>query len=101
MTNLLDLPAEILTQICEQLCYHCRNPRHFVNADEEESIEDKRALAKLCRTSRTLLNLEQPLWQEGSLDAGCSNNGDDDNDGDYGNDGEYDNDGDYDGDCDG
>lgn len=61
MTNLLDLPAEILNQICEQLCYHCRNPRHFVNADEEESVEDKRALAKSCRTSRILLNLGQPV----------------------------------------
>lgn len=61
MTNLLDLPAEILNQICEQLCYHCRNPRHFVNADEEESVEDKRALAKLCRTSRILLNLGQSV----------------------------------------
>ncbi|KAJ0382203.1 hypothetical protein COL922a_013041 [Colletotrichum nupharicola] len=61
MTDLLDLPAEILNQICEQLCYYCRNPRHFVNAYEEESVEDKRVLAKLCRTSRILLNLGQPV----------------------------------------
>ncbi|KAH0431658.1 hypothetical protein CcaCcLH18_06962 [Colletotrichum camelliae] len=61
MTQLLDLPSEILSQICEELCYHCRNPRHFVNADEEDSIGDKRALAKLCCTGCALLNLGQPV----------------------------------------
>ncbi|KAF3800950.1 hypothetical protein GCG54_00010224 [Colletotrichum gloeosporioides] len=61
MTNLLDLPPELIKRICEELCYHCRNPKHFVNHDEDDTKNDKRSLAKVCLTSRALRNLVQPI----------------------------------------
>ncbi|KAF6836339.1 hypothetical protein CMUS01_05469 [Colletotrichum musicola] len=55
------LPVEILTQICEHLCFHCQNPGVFPHADTAQVCDAKRALARLCRTSKAISAVAHPV----------------------------------------
>ena len=55
------LPVDVLDLIFENLCYHCQKPGNFVNADEHEVVENKRALARLCCTCTAICNVAQPI----------------------------------------
>ncbi|KAI1090082.1 hypothetical protein F5B19DRAFT_464587 [Rostrohypoxylon terebratum] len=55
------LPVELLNQICGYLCFHCQHPGLFPNADHDHIRNDKRALAHLCRTSKYLCSIAQPI----------------------------------------
>lgn len=55
------LPVEILIQTFSHFCFHCQHPGHFPNADTYEARNDKRFLASLCRTSRTICTVAQPI----------------------------------------
>ncbi|CAM1510606.1 Fc.00g009410.m01.CDS01 [Cosmosporella sp. VM-42] len=57
------LPVEILTQICRNLCMHCRCS-HIVDVSPEEAFqahEEQQALSRLSRTSRWLRLAAQPI----------------------------------------
>jgi len=64
---LTDLPAEIISLICEELCLHCRGHRRaelIVGVPEKVALdarEDKRALARLSRTCKALNAISQPV----------------------------------------
>ncbi|XXG97480.1 hypothetical protein Hte_003782 [Hypoxylon texense] len=55
------LPVEILIQIFSHFCFHCQHPGHFPNADTHEARNDKRFLARLCRTSKAICAVAQPI----------------------------------------
>ncbi|KFY54665.1 hypothetical protein V497_07529 [Pseudogymnoascus sp. VKM F-4516 (FW-969)] len=55
------LPNEIIAQICFYLCSHCQNPGVFPNSNTEEARTDKATLARLCRTSKGLCSIAQPV----------------------------------------
>ncbi|KAM4063756.1 hypothetical protein HRG_006869 [Hirsutella rhossiliensis] len=55
------MPTEILGQICSLLCFHCQHPGVFPNADAHVVCLAKGALARLCRTSRRLCAIGQPI----------------------------------------
>ena len=57
------LPVEILTQICRNLCMHCRLP-HIVDVSPQEAAqahEEQQALSRLSRTSSWLRFTAQPV----------------------------------------
>jgi hypothetical protein len=61
--NLAGLPAEVLVDICRQLCLHCQ-VEHVVDASREAiqtSREGQSALAALSGTCKTLRNVAQPV----------------------------------------
>lgn len=63
--TLVDLPVELIGQICAYLCMHCQLP-HGSIVDVPmpvyiEGREGQRALACLSRTSRTLKDVAQPI----------------------------------------
>ncbi|KAI1457878.1 hypothetical protein F4805DRAFT_158394 [Annulohypoxylon moriforme] len=55
------LPVELLIQIFSSFCLHCRRPDIFPNADLDEDRSDKRVLARLCRTSKSICSVAQPI----------------------------------------
>ncbi|KAK8026679.1 hypothetical protein PG991_003735 [Apiospora marii] len=55
------LPNEIFFKIFESLCFHCKNPGKFPNADTEDVREDKATLARLCRVSPRFRSMAQPI----------------------------------------
>ncbi|KFY33735.1 hypothetical protein V494_07369 [Pseudogymnoascus sp. VKM F-4513 (FW-928)] len=55
------LPNEVLDRICYNLCYHCQNPGIFPNSDIKENRADKVALSRLCRASKRLNAVAQPI----------------------------------------
>lgn len=55
------IPVDVLNLIFTSLCYHCQKPGNFVNADEYDALEAKRALALLCRTSKAICSIVQPI----------------------------------------
>ncbi|OTA99235.1 hypothetical protein M426DRAFT_90096 [Hypoxylon sp. CI-4A] len=55
------LPVEILIQIFNPFCFHCQHSGVFPNADLDEVREDKRVLAQLCRTSKAICAVAQPI----------------------------------------
>jgi hypothetical protein len=55
------LPEDVLIIIASNLCLHCQSPESFVNADVPEVLDDKRALSRLCRTSKALHAAAQPV----------------------------------------
>ncbi|KFY10992.1 hypothetical protein V491_07375 [Pseudogymnoascus sp. VKM F-3775] len=55
------LPEELLTLICSHLCFHCQNPDDFPNADDPCVRESKATLARLCRASKLMLAIGQPI----------------------------------------
>lgn len=55
------LPNEVLERICYHLCFHCQNPSVFPNSDTKENRADKVALAHLCRSSKCLNAIAQPI----------------------------------------
>ncbi|KAK7178765.1 hypothetical protein DPSP01_013612 [Paraphaeosphaeria sporulosa] len=55
------IPVDVLNLIFSNLCYHCQRPGNFVNADEYDTVEDKRSLARLCRTSKAICTVVQPI----------------------------------------
>jgi len=61
--SLLSLPIEILKDICEGLCLHCRIP-HVVDAPHwvvDEAKNDQKALSRLSRTCQALRGVAQPI----------------------------------------
>ncbi|PVI04198.1 hypothetical protein DM02DRAFT_651803 [Periconia macrospinosa] len=56
-----ELPEDVLIRIFQNLCFHCQNPGRFVNADTPSTIQDKKTLAFLCRTSKALSYVSQPI----------------------------------------
>lgn len=55
------LPEELLVRICSYLCFHCQNPDDFPNADEPSVRESKSTLARLCRVSKRMFAIAQPI----------------------------------------
>ncbi|KFZ06280.1 hypothetical protein V501_07560 [Pseudogymnoascus sp. VKM F-4519 (FW-2642)] len=55
------LPNEVLDRICFYLCFHCQNPGIFPNSDTAENRADKAALTGLCRSSKRLNAVAQPI----------------------------------------
>ncbi|KFY06981.1 hypothetical protein V492_07559 [Pseudogymnoascus sp. VKM F-4246] len=55
------LPNEVLDRICYYLCYHCQNHGIFPNSDIKENRADKVALSRLCRASKHLNAVAQPI----------------------------------------
>ncbi|EQL02818.1 hypothetical protein G6O67_005343 [Ophiocordyceps sinensis] len=55
------LPTEILQHISRYLCFHCLRPGVFPNADSHLVCLDKRSLSRLCRTSRRMCAIAQPI----------------------------------------
>jgi hypothetical protein len=55
------LPTEIIIQIAGYLCFHCQNPGLFPHAATKAIRDEKRALAHLCRTSKTICAIAQPV----------------------------------------
>ncbi|KAI1206112.1 uncharacterized protein F4807DRAFT_439883 [Annulohypoxylon truncatum] len=55
------LPVELLIQIFSSFCFHCQNPGVFPNADLENERNDKKVLARLCRTSKFICSVAQPI----------------------------------------
>jgi hypothetical protein len=55
------IPVDVLNLIFTNLCYHCQKPSNFVNADEYDAVEDKRALARLCCTCKAICTVVQPI----------------------------------------
>lgn len=62
--TLIDLPIEILSIICRNLCLHCQHPDFVVDLPDtvvDAAREDKRSLARLSRTCRALRPVAQPV----------------------------------------
>lgn len=58
-----DLPVEIFTAICRNLCVHCQHA-HVVDLPSDEidhAIEAQQALSRLSRTCRRLRSIAQPI----------------------------------------
>src|SRR6478736_7546654 len=58
-----DLPVEIFTAICRNLCVHCQHA-HVVDLPPDEidhAIEAQQALSRLSRTCRRFRNTAQPI----------------------------------------
>lgn len=55
------LPEDILIQMFGLFCFHCRHPGSFPNADSPDVLTNKRTLAHLCRTSKALCAVAQPI----------------------------------------
>ncbi|KAI2463107.1 hypothetical protein F4781DRAFT_145955 [Annulohypoxylon bovei var. microspora] len=55
------LPVELLIQIFSSFCIHCQNPETFPNADLGSVRREKRFLAHLCRTSKAICVVAQPI----------------------------------------
>lgn len=55
------IPADVLYLIFTNLCYHYQKPGNFVNADEHDVVENKKALARLCRTRKAICTIVQPI----------------------------------------
>ncbi|KAI0884953.1 uncharacterized protein GGS22DRAFT_162370 [Annulohypoxylon maeteangense] len=55
------LPVELLIQIFSSFCFHCRCPGDFPNADLDYVRSDKKVLAHLCRTSKFICSVAQPI----------------------------------------
>jgi hypothetical protein len=66
------LPEDLLILISSEFSLHCQNPKSFVNADVPKVRDNKRALSRLCRTSRALNTAAQPVlfhyFATGNLD---------------------------------
>ncbi|KAI1381287.1 hypothetical protein F4677DRAFT_402601 [Hypoxylon crocopeplum] len=63
-TNLVmmeSLPVEILMEIFSYFCFHCQHRELFPNADVGEVRGDKKVLAYLCRTSKAMCAIAQPI----------------------------------------
>lgn len=60
--DLIDLPVEILEQICSCLCLHCRVDcvPEIPQAAMEKAFEDQTALARLSQTCKHLRDIVQP-----------------------------------------
>ncbi|KAJ4131413.1 hypothetical protein NW768_005598 [Fusarium equiseti] len=61
--SLEDLPVEIFTTICRNLCVHCQHA-HVVDLPPDEidhAIEAQQALSRLSRTCRRFRNTAQPI----------------------------------------
>ena len=77
--GILDLPSELLHEICCQLCLHCHH-EHVVTACPDvlpAAFEDQKALARLSRCSQRLREIAQPVlfhWYQG----GKPDNGEED-----------------------
>ena len=69
--GIVNLPSEILHEICCQLCPHCHH-EHVVTASFDllpAAFEDQKALARLSRCSQRLREIAQPVlfhWYKGS-----------------------------------
>ncbi|KAI1445748.1 hypothetical protein F5Y02DRAFT_385218 [Annulohypoxylon stygium] len=72
------LPVELLHQIFSSLCFHCQNPGVFPNADLDHVLNDKKALAHLCRTSKYICSIAQPIlyhyYATGNTDSRATRN---------------------------
>ncbi|KFZ07021.1 hypothetical protein V501_06871 [Pseudogymnoascus sp. VKM F-4519 (FW-2642)] len=55
------VPNEIIAQICPYLCSHCQNPGVFPNSNTTEARTEKVTLARMCRSSKTLCAIAQPI----------------------------------------
>lgn len=55
------LPVELLERVCCFLCFHCRTPGCFPNADIADVVADKASLARLCRVSKSVCAVAQPF----------------------------------------
>ncbi|KAI6083373.1 hypothetical protein F4821DRAFT_193598 [Hypoxylon rubiginosum] len=55
------LPVDILWEIFGHFCFHCQHPEHFPNADIEDTRNDKKTLARLCRVSKAICAVAQPV----------------------------------------
>lgn len=55
------LPNEIISQISSYLCSHCQNPGVFPNSNTTSARTSKATLARLCRTSKRLRSIAQPI----------------------------------------
>lgn len=55
------LPNEVIAQICFYLCSHCQNPGVFPNSNTKEARADKVTLARMCRTSKRICSIAQPV----------------------------------------
>ena len=69
--GIVNLPTEILHEICCQLCLHCHH-EHVVTASFDllpTAFEDQNALARFSRCSQRLRKIAQPVlfhWYQGS-----------------------------------
>lgn len=55
------LPNEIISQISSYLCSHCQNPGVFPNSNTTSARTSKATLARLCRASKRLRSIAQPI----------------------------------------
>lgn len=55
------ISVDLLNLIFTNLCHHCQKPHNFVSVDEDTAVENKRALARLCRTSKAVCTVVQPI----------------------------------------
>lgn len=58
---MISLPLDIIAAVARELCFHCQKPGHFPDADVEDTREDKRTLARLCRVSRDVCSVVRPV----------------------------------------
>lgn len=54
------LPTEILSLISSYFCFHCQHPDLFPHANTDEVLNNKKSLARLCRTSKRICAVVQP-----------------------------------------
>jgi hypothetical protein len=55
------VPTEILLQIFSYFCFHCQNPGLFPHANTDDVRENKKCLAYLCRASKAICAVAQPI----------------------------------------
>ncbi|KAM7221625.1 hypothetical protein V8F06_003016 [Rhypophila decipiens] len=60
---LLNLPNEMIMEICRSLCLHCRHERigELSAEDVAAGIQDQLAISRLSRCSKTLRDIAQPI----------------------------------------
>ncbi|KAM7196057.1 hypothetical protein V8F33_006349, partial [Rhypophila sp. PSN 637] len=60
---LLNLPNEMIIEICRSLCLHCRHERigELPEEDVAAGIQDQLAISRLSRCSKTLRDIAQPI----------------------------------------
>lgn len=62
-TRLTELPTEVLSNICQLLCLHCRS-EHMVDLERNvisAAHDDQRTLARLARTCKRFREIAQPV----------------------------------------